>query len=155
MVFAFTLTSNTSSRKAVAWLQENGIEFTERKMAREPMTYDELLAILRDTDEGVEDILSKNSVAWKHLAREGVELDELTLRELHYYIQRYPAILKAPILFSPGKLTIGFAEDRVGHYIPRTKRTAAFNKALVETRKAENALLPKFVEEEEQEEVTV
>lgn len=161
MVFAFTLTSNTSSRKAVAWLQENEIQFTERKMTRNPMTYEELLAILRATENGVDDILSKNSVAWKHLAREGVDPEEMTLRELHYYIERYPAILKAPILLSegidghPGKLTVGFAEDRVGHYIPRTKRTAAFNKALVQTRKMENALLPELVEEEEEHEEEV
>ena len=75
MVTLYTSPSCTSCRKARAWLKEHGIPFTERNIFSEPLSMDEVKNILRMTENGTEDIISKRSKAYQSL---NINLDEMS-----------------------------------------------------------------------------
>ena len=75
----FTATSNTSCRKAIAWLNEYNIPYTEKNISVTPITVEEIQEILSLTDEGTEEIISKKAYAIKKLK---VDLDTLSMPEL-------------------------------------------------------------------------
>ena len=79
MLTLYTSPSCTSCRKARAWLQEYNIPFVERNIFSEPLTIDELKAILQMTEEGTEEIISTRSKVFQKL---DIDLDELSVSEL-------------------------------------------------------------------------
>ncbi|TGU98233.1 transcriptional regulator, partial [Mesorhizobium sp. M00.F.Ca.ET.186.01.1.1] len=57
----FTYPSCTSCRKAKAWLAENGVNYEERHLFKNPPTAEELLDIIKMTTNGLDEILSTRS----------------------------------------------------------------------------------------------
>ena len=91
MLTLYTSPSCTSCRKARAWLQEYNIPFVERNIFSEPLTIDELKAILQMTEEGTEEIISTRSKVFQKL---NVNLDELSLKDLLKLVQENPGPIK-------------------------------------------------------------
>lgn len=75
MVILYTSPSCTSCRKARAWLQEHNIPYKERNIFSDPLSVDEIKNILRMTEDGTEDIISKRSKAYHNLK---VDLNNFT-----------------------------------------------------------------------------
>ena len=105
MVTLYTSPSCTSCRKAKAWLQENGIPFKERNIFSEPLNIDEIKNILRMTEDGTEDIISKRSKAYSKL---NVDLDELPMKQLYKLISKNPGLLRRPIIVDEKRLQVGY-----------------------------------------------
>ncbi|KRK19445.1 hypothetical protein FC61_GL002402 [Levilactobacillus brevis ATCC 14869 = DSM 20054] len=55
------------------------------------MTVNDIKSILRLTEDGTEEIVSKRSRAYQELT---VDLDDLPLRDLYALIQEHPGILR-------------------------------------------------------------
>ena len=70
MITIYNSPSCTSCRKAKAWLEENNLEFHEKNIYHEPLTKEEIKAILILTDEGTEEIISYRSEAYQKLELE-------------------------------------------------------------------------------------
>ena len=119
MVTLYTSPSCTSCRKAKAWLQENGIPFKERNIFSEPLNIDEIKKILRMTEEGTEDIISKRSKAYSKL---NVDLDELPMKQLYKLISKNPGLLRRPIIVDEKRLQVGYNEDEIRRFLPRQVR---------------------------------
>ena len=119
MVTLYTSPSCTSCRKAKAWLQENGIPFKERNIFSEPLNIDEIKNILRMTEDGTEDIISKRSKAYSKL---NVDLDELPMKQLYKLISKNPGLLRRPIIVDEKRLQIGYNEDEIRRFLPRQVR---------------------------------
>lgn len=119
MVTLYTSPSCTSCRKARAWLKEHGISFTERNIFSEPLTMDEIKNILRMTENGTEDIISKRSKAYQSL---NVDLDELSMTDLYELIRKTPGLLRRPIIMDDKRLQIGYNEDEIRRFLPREVR---------------------------------
>ncbi|MCT6891499.1 MAG: transcriptional regulator Spx, partial [Lactobacillus sp.] len=79
MVNLYISPSCTSCRKAKAWLKKHDIPFKERNIFSEPLTKDELMQILRMTENGTEEIISTRSRAFQQLK---VNLDDLSIDQL-------------------------------------------------------------------------
>ena len=119
MVTLYTSPSCTSCPKAKAWLQENGIPFKERNIFSEPLNIDEIKNILRMTEDGTEDIISKRSKAYSKL---NVDLDELPMKQLYKLISKNPGLLRRPIIVDEKRLQVGYNEDEIRRFLPRQVR---------------------------------
>ncbi|WP_428911516.1 transcriptional regulator Spx [Niallia sp. Krafla_26] len=108
-----------STKKAKQWFEKNKIPFEERNIVKEPITLSELLAILRMTENGTDEILSTRSKVYKDLQ---VNLDELPLTELLELFQENPGLLKTPIIMDEKRLQVGYHEDEIRQFIPRKAR---------------------------------
>ena len=119
MVTLYTSPRCTSCRKARAWLKEHGIPFTERNIFSEPLSMDEVKNILRMTENGTEDIISKRSKAYQSL---NINLDEMSMTELYDLIRKNPGLLRRPIIMDDKRLQIGYNEDEIRRFLPREVR---------------------------------
>lgn len=119
MVTLYTSPSCTSCRKARAWLKEHSIPFTERNIFSEPLSMDEVKNILRMTENGTEDIISKRSKAYQSL---NINLDEMSMTELYDLIRKNPGLLRRPIIMDDKRLQIGYNEDEIRRFLPREVR---------------------------------
>ena len=119
MVTLYTSPSCTSCRKARAWLKEHGIPFIERNIFSEPLSMDEVKNILRMTENGTEDIISKRSKAYQSL---NINLDEMSMTELYDLIRKNPGLLRRPIIMDDKRLQIGYNEDEIRRFLPREVR---------------------------------
>ncbi|MBO8156280.1 MAG: transcriptional regulator Spx [Bacillaceae bacterium] len=126
MVTLFTSPSCTSCRKAKAWLEEHNIPFIERNIFSEPLTVDEVKDILRMTEDGTDEIISTRSKAFQKL---NVNLDHLPLKDLIRLIQENPGLLRRPIILDEKRLQVGYNEDEIRRFLPRTVRTFQLREA--------------------------
>ncbi|MBN8192915.1 transcriptional regulator Spx [Bacillus sp. AFS015802] len=124
MVNLFLTPSCTSCRKARAWLEEHSIQYVERNMLTEPLTPDEIKSILRLTENGTEDIISKQSKAYQELK---VDIDSLPLQDLYTLIKENPLILKRPIMLDEKRLQIGYNDEEIRSFLPRKIRNFEYN----------------------------
>lgn len=126
MVTLFTSPSCTSCRKARAWLEEHNIPYQERNIFAEPLSKDEIKEILQMTEDGTEEIISQRSKAYQKL---NIDLDELPLKDLFDLIQNNPGILRRPIMLDEKRLQVGYNEDGIRRFLPRTVRAMELQEA--------------------------
>lgn len=123
----FTTTSNTSCRKAIAWLNEYNIPYVEKNISTTPITIEEIQEILSLTNEGTEEIISKKAYAIKKLK---LDFDSLSMPQLYQVIQDNPGVLRLPILHDGKKLQVGYNDDEIRQFLPRWFRTNQFQTLL-------------------------
>lgn len=126
MVTLYTSPSCTSCRKAKAWLEEHDIAFKERNIFSEPLTLEEIKEILRMTEDGTDEIISTRSKVFQKL---NVNLDQLPLKDLFKLIQENPGLLRRPIILDEKRLQVGYNEDEIRRFLPRTVRTFQLREA--------------------------
>ncbi|WP_210366998.1 transcriptional regulator SpxA [Bacillus sp. REN3] len=122
MVTIFTTPSCTSCRKAKAWLEEHHIEYTERNITSNPLTIDEIKSILRMTENGTEEIISTKSKTFRAL---DMDLESLPLKDLYKLIRNNPKMLHRPILLDEKRLQVGYNEEEIRSFLPRSLRIFA------------------------------
>jgi len=126
MVTIYTSPSCTSCRKAKAWLEQHDIPYKERNIYSEPLNKQEIKQVLQMTENGTEEIISTRSKAFQNLK---VDLDDLTIDQLLDLVQTNPGLLKRPIIMDDKRLQVGFNEDEIRRFLPRSVRTMALQKA--------------------------
>ncbi|MBN8233725.1 transcriptional regulator Spx [Halobacillus kuroshimensis] len=126
MVTLYTSPSCTSCRKAKAWLEEHNIPYTERNIFSEPLTLDEIKEILRMTEDGTEEIISTRSKVFQKLK---VDFDQLPMQDLFDLIQENPGLLRRPIIIDDKRLQVGYNEDEIRRFLPRSVRTFQLKEA--------------------------
>jgi len=129
MISLYTTPSCTSCRKARAWLTENELPFKERNIFSDPLNSDELMEILSLTKNGTEDIISSRSKVYQKL---DIDLEELKLEELLSLIEKYPNLLKRPIILDENKLQVGYNEEDIRKFVPRNLRKIIFKRRQTE-----------------------
>ncbi|MFC7062801.1 transcriptional regulator SpxA [Halobacillus seohaensis] len=126
MVTLYTSPSCTSCRKAKAWLEEHNIPYSERNIFSEPLTIDEIKEILRMTEDGTEEIISTRSKVFQKLK---VDFDQLPMQDLFDLIQENPGLLRRPIIIDDKRLQVGYNEDEIRRFLPRSVRTFQLKEA--------------------------
>jgi regulatory protein spx len=142
MIKLFTLPSSRASRRVQADLIEMGTPFTVQNMLSSKLTFDQLKEILSYTTEGTDEIIA-NGKERKLLEAQGVDFDKITLSELHYYVRRFPKLIKAPITIGKCMMVIGHNERTKSHDIfkPRSMRLQTYSQQLEEIRAYEDVKL--------------
>ncbi|MDG4656650.1 transcriptional regulator SpxA [Ectobacillus antri] len=126
MVTLYSSPSCTSCRKAKSWLEENHIPYTERNIFSEPLKVDEIKEILRMTESGTDEIISTRSKIFQEL---DVQVESMPLQDLYKLIQDHPGILRRPIIIDEKRLQVGYNEDEIRRFLPRTVRTFQLREA--------------------------
>lgn len=126
MVTLYTSPSCTSCRKAKAWLEEHNIPYTERNIFSEPLTLDEIKEVLRMTEDGTEEIISTRSKVFQNLS---VDFDQLPMQDLFDLIKENPGLLRRPIILDDKRLQVGYNEDEIRRFLPRSVRTFQLKEA--------------------------
>ena len=121
MINLYLSPSCTSCRKARAWLDSYGVAYEEHNIITQPMTSDDLKAILSKTENGTEDIISTRSKVFQKL---NVDVDDLTINQLLVLISEHPSLLRRPIIMDDKRMQIGFNEDEIRAFLPRSYRQA-------------------------------
>jgi regulatory protein spx len=119
MLTLYVRPGSTSCRKAKKWFQGNNIPFVERNIVSESLTLPEIQGIFRLTENGTEDIISKQSNA---IRQELGDIEHLSLSDLYKFIQKNPRILRSPIIHDEKRLMVGFNEHQIRRFIPKSAR---------------------------------
>ena len=119
MVTLFLSPSCTSCRKARAWLTNHEVAFDEHNIITSPLTHDELMKILSYTENGTEDIISTRSKIFQKL---DVDVEDLSISALIRLIEENPSLLRRPIILDNKRMQIGFNEDEIRAFLPRSYR---------------------------------
>jgi len=126
MVTLYTSPSCTSCRKAKAWLEEHDISFKERNIFSKPLSLEEIKEILRMTEDGTDEIISTRSKVYQNL---DVDIEQLPLKDLFALIQEKPGLLRRPIILDEKRLQVGYNEDEIRRFLPRSVRTFQLREA--------------------------
>lgn len=127
MITLYLSASCTSCRKAKSWLVKNNIPYKERNIFKELLTTHEIKHILQLTETGTDEIISTRSKDFQELK---VPFHTLSLQQLYEFIQIHPGILRRPILLDNKRLQVGFNEDEIRRFFPRSIRTFELNQLL-------------------------
>ena len=103
MITIYTVSSCTSCKKAKTWLNAHQLTYKEQNLGKEGIT---------------KEVSSKNRYA-KGL---GVDIEELSVNEVLDIIMETPRILKSPILVDDKRLQVGYKEDDIRAFLPRSVR---------------------------------
>lgn len=126
MVDLYVSPSCTSCRKAKQWLEKNDIPYHERNIFSDPLSKEEIMHILRMTEEGTEEIVSTRSRAFQNL---NIDLDDLSIDQLIDLIQKNPSLLRRPIIMDDRRMQVGYNEDEIRRFLPRKVRRLELAKA--------------------------
>lgn len=126
MVTLYSSPSCTSCRKARMWLENNHIPYTERNIFSDPLSLEEIKQILRMTETGTDEIISTRSKVFQEL---DIQVDALPLQQLYEMVHEYPGILRRPILIDEKRLQVGYNEDEIRRFLPRSVRTYQLRQA--------------------------
>ena len=126
MIKIYTISSCTSCKKAKTWLNNHQLPYKEQNLGKEGISREELLDILTKTENGVESIVSSKNRYAKAL---NCDIDELSVSEVIDLIQENPRILKSPILIDDKRLQVGYKEDDIRAFLPRSIRNVENSQA--------------------------
>ena len=119
MIKIYTISSCTSCKKAKTWLNKHQLPYKEQNLGKEPLTREEILDILSKTENGIESIVSSKNRYAKALK---FDINDLSVSEAITAIQKNPKILKSPILIDDKRLQVGYKEDDIRAFLPRSIR---------------------------------
>jgi len=111
-IIIYTTPSCSSCRKAKKWFQERNLDYKERNITVSRLKKDDLLNILKSTNNGFDDIFSDRSYALRNLK---MDVNDMTTSEALTLIQNNPLLLKRPIIIEEkkGRIQIGYNEEQI------------------------------------------
>lgn len=114
-------TINSSEGEKVAEkLAKYGLLSTIKHIVRDRFTFTEFKALLALTQDGLDDILTQRGSTVDFLHEEGIDLDDLTLREAYNVILQNPKLLKTTILTDWERIAYGLNGAKM--FLPRHLR---------------------------------
>ena len=126
MVDLYVSPSCTSCRKAKQWLEQHNIPYKERNIISDPLNREEIIHVLRMTEEGTEEIVSTRSKAFQEL---NIDLDDISMNELIDLIEKNPSLLRRPIILDDRRMQVGYNEDEIRRFLPRSVRRLEMDRA--------------------------
>lgn len=119
MIKIYTVSSCTSCKKAKNWLNAHQLSYNEHNLGKEAITKEEILNILTKTENGIASIVSSKNRYAKSL---DCDIEELSVNEVIDLITANPRILRSPILIDEKRLQVGYKEDDIRAFLPRSVR---------------------------------
>ena len=126
MITLFLSPSCTSCRKARAWLLNHEVPFVEHNIMTSPLSAQELQHILSLTENGTDDIISTRSKIFQKL---DLDVESLSISELIKLSEENPSLLRRPIILDAKRMQIGFNEDEIRAFLPRSYRQQELREA--------------------------
>ncbi len=120
MIKVYTYPAHASSKKAIKWLQDNELEYTELKITEDNLfSEDEIIAMLKMVDD-VYDLISTHSKTYKKYAS---RIERMQIKkQLIPFLQKNLEIVNFPIMMNKHQISTGFKEKNVKKFLPKSKR---------------------------------
>lgn len=106
------------------WFKKYKYPFIEKNMLVQKLSREELIHIIKLTEQGVTDIISTRGNAYKQMK---LNFDEIRLNELIHILQRNPNLLKTPLIVDDKRLQVGYNEDGLRQFVPRINRNISYH----------------------------
>ncbi len=119
MITIYTTSSCSSCRKAIQWMKDHNIPFKEKNIFTQRLTVEDLRKILKNTENGFEDIISTRS---KFFTEQNIDLESMHTKELEQLIIENPSILRRPIIVDEDRIQVGYNDDDIRVFIPAELR---------------------------------
>ncbi|MFH5882483.1 MAG: transcriptional regulator Spx [Candidatus Izemoplasmataceae bacterium] len=119
MIQMYTTPSCSSCRKAKKWFEEHRIEYREKNIFNIKLTREDIMLMLKNTENGFEDIISTRSKVFQD---QNLDIDDMSMRELTDFIISNPSVLRRPIIIEDNKMQVGYNEDEIRTFIPKRLR---------------------------------
>jgi regulatory protein spx len=119
MIQMYTTPSCSSCRKAKKWFEEHRIEYREKNIFNIKLTREDIMLMLKNTENGFEDIISTRSKVFQD---QNLDIDDMTMKELTDFIIENPSVLRRPIIIEDNKMQVGYNEDEIRTFIPKRLR---------------------------------
>lgn len=119
MITIFTTPSCSSCRKAKKWLDEYKIPYQEKNILVTKISDNDINLMLKNADNGFDDIISKRSKAF---VDNNLVVEEMTVRELKDFIIEHPTVLKRPIIVDDDKMQVGYNDEDIRVFVPKRIR---------------------------------
>lgn len=126
MIKIYTVAYSSSCDKAKMWLKEHNLEFEEINLVKDQLSDVEILHLLSLTENGTEEIISKRGKAYQKL---NVDLDDLSMNCLIKVIEKNRSLLRRPLIVDNKRLQVGYNEDDIRKFLPRSVRKIAYQTA--------------------------
>ncbi|MED2040185.1 hypothetical protein P4V58_24080 [Bacillus wiedmannii] len=115
----YTINSAEGERVAEK-LAKYDLMATNKHIVRDRFTFTEFKALLALTDNGLDDLLTQRGSTIDFLTEQGIDLDDLTLREAYNVILQNPKLLKTTILTDWNRIAFGLNGTKM--FLPRHLR---------------------------------
>ena len=119
MIKIYTSPSCSSCRKVKKWFKEQEIPYVEKNIFAATLNENDLKEMLIKSENGTEDIISTKS---KVVKESGVDLENMTIKELITFIRENPSILKRPIMVDDHRIQVGYNKEEITTFIPKARR---------------------------------
>lgn len=120
-VTIYRTTSCPSSRKAELWLNRHKIKHNIRNINKNPLSKDEIIKLVSFCDNGFFDLISKKSETFTQVNKK-YHFENLTFSEAVSVIYCNQKLLRKPIIFDDKNILIGYNDDLIRTFIPRSNR---------------------------------
>lgn len=119
MITLYTSSSCSSCRKAKRWFESNNIKYKEKNIIGIKLTRNDIITMLKYSENGFEDIISTRSKVFKESS---IIPEDMKFSELADFIIANPTILKRPIIINNQIMQTGYNSDEIRAFIPREFR---------------------------------
>ena len=119
MIKVYTVMACSSCKKAEEWLTNHELEFEEINLITDKIDPEDFLNIFSLTENGTEEIISTRSRAYKRLS---LDFGRLSLHELVNIIEENRTLLRRPLILDEKRLQVGYNEDDIRKFLPRSVR---------------------------------
>ncbi len=110
MLTVYTLKNCDTCKKAIKWLQAEGIEFKNHDVRADGLTKELITQIVETL--GWEKALNRRSTTWRNLDEgQKAGVDDAKAVEL---IGEYETLLKRPVFVQGNEMVVGFGDDAKG-----------------------------------------
>lgn len=116
MILVYTSFGCASCRKVKQWLKDRNIPFVEKNIFTTILNEKELRMLLRRSENGTDDLISKRS---KIIKENNIDIDDMSTTELIQFVQQNPSVLKRPIMVDERQFLVGYDEEEIEIFIPR------------------------------------
>ncbi len=119
MIYIYTTPSCSSCRKAKKWLETHQVKYIEKNLLTCKLDNDDLNFILKHSENGFEDIISKRS---KPFIENNLDIEKMGVKELKEFIINNPSVLRRPIIVDDNRVQVGYNDDEIRIFIPKRLR---------------------------------
>ncbi len=125
MIVIYTSHGCASCRKVKNWLKEKDIKFVEKNIFKTLLNDKEIKYLLKRTENGSEDIISRRS---KIIRDNNIDIDEISTDELCKFIVENPSVLRRPIIISDKNMQVGYDEEEIDVFKNELKKIGTCDK---------------------------
>lgn len=99
----------TTCKKAVKWLEDNGIEYISRNIKEENPTYDELKKIYTESGLPIKKLFNTSGMVYRSMGLKD-KLDTMSDDDILQLLASDGMLVKRPVLITDSSVLIGFKE---------------------------------------------